>query len=67
MSDEVYRVVREDGDLVGFTGRGSDPFSRKASAKARATQLTKEAKRYSPESLGYKVQVTETNWRDLNE
>lgn len=64
---EIYRVIREDGSPVGWTGRGSDPFTNKASAKRRATQLTNEAKRYSATSLGYKVQVGEVEWRDLGE
>lgn len=63
----IYRVIREDGSLVGWTGRGSDPFTNKASAKRRATQLTNEAKRYSPTSLAYKVQVAEAEWSDLDE
>jgi len=63
---EVYRVVREDGELENWTGRGSDPFSSKGSAKRRATQLTNQAKRSHPRALGYKVQVATVEWEDLN-
>lgn len=63
----IYRVVNADGTEVSFVGRRSDPFTRKASAKSRASQLTNEARRYSPEHPGYKVQVSYAEWEDLNE
>lgn len=62
----IYRVVAEDGSEVGYTGRGSDPFTRKASAKSRATQLTNEYKRYGG-GTKYKVQVAYVEWEDLND
>ncbi len=61
----LYRVVREDGALVGHTGRGSDPFTNPAAAKRRATQLTNEARRFNPKAMGYKVQVTYAEWEDF--
>lgn len=65
---EIYRVVREDGEPVGWTGRGSDPFTNKPSAKRRATQLTNEARQYrGPTALGYKVQVAHVEWSDLHD
>lgn len=65
MSDKIYRVVREDGALVGYTGRGSDPFTNKDSAKRRATYLTNQHKMYG--GTKYKVQVGTVEWDDLNE
>lgn len=62
---KIYRVVREDGSEVGYIGRGSDPFTNKSAAKRRATQLTNEQKLYG--GTKYKVQVSETDWKDLDE
>lgn len=62
---EIYRVVREDGSEVGYTGRGSDPFTSKTSAKRRATYLTNQHKMYG--GTKYKVQVAEVEWKDLDE
>lgn len=67
MNEPIYRVVREDGALVGCTGRGSDPFTRKTSAKQRASQLTTQARRYNRKAMGYKVQVAEPEWEDLDD
>jgi hypothetical protein len=63
----IYRVVREDGSEVGHLGRGSDPFTNKAAAKRRATQLTNESTRYGVDPTKYKVQVSYAEWEDLNE
>lgn len=62
---KIYRVVREDGSLVGSIGRGSDPFTNKAAAKRRATQLTNGARYYG--GGVYKVQVAEPVWKDLDD
>lgn len=62
---EIYRVVREDGSEVGYTGRGSDPFTNKASAKRRATFLTNQHKMYG--GIKYKVQAATVEWKDLYE
>lgn len=63
----IYRVVREDGTLVGHTGRGSDPFTNLAAAKRRATQLTNESRRVHPDHPAYKVQVAYADWEDFRE
>lgn len=62
---EIYRVIREDGSPAGWTGRGSDPFTNKVSAKRRATYLTNQHKMYG--GTKYKVQVAEVEWKDLDE
>lgn len=66
--NKIYRVVREDGSLVGTIGRGSDPFTNKAAAKRRATELTNGSIRFHGEDhVKYKVQVAEPTWEDLDE
>mgnify|MGYP001617273366 CR=1 FL=1 len=55
MTEYVYRVVQQNGQpFENGIGRGSDPFTRLASAKARAT---KENGR---------VQRSAVNWEDLD-
>jgi PAS domain-containing protein len=52
-AEYVYRAVRKDGGPC-WTGRRSDPFTRAASARARATQE------------GGKVQRSAVVWEDYS-
>ena len=70
MTDYVYRVVSNDGSEV-WEGRGSDPFTRLASARSRASKLTKQEEQsvwYRGDDFvptKYKVQRSEVDWKDI--
>jgi hypothetical protein len=62
-AEYVYRVIRNDGMTI-WEGRGSDPFTRRASARARATKLNNERIRWGEDHPGYKVQRAVVEWED---